>query len=773
MASAKMNTKGVKRNIENEACTSYGHTVEGNKRLCISAADRRTDQRSLHKAKLLMSQVIRKLHSFPHSNVNEEFIQYIESMISKLDATSKKKTTVGVFGKSGVGKSSLINTILGEEDLLPSGTITACTSVIIQVEFSTTDSNYTAEIDFIPKEEWEEEVKKHLDALSQAKENDEDEDEDEDEDTLSTGQEKVEAVYGDIRRNATLEELMDEQNFAAIPEFLVSSKKRVSCTTAAELSEEINHFTRSDDTSPGQYFWPLVKTVTIKIPFGKSFDNIALIDLPGTGDFNKSRDEMWKKCLSRCSTVWIVNDMNRAATDKEPWKILTSCVKDMGHGGECNSITFICTKTDDINPTKYVKNYKLKDEDLDVTASKDSVEYGKQLERACILHRNEKAKEKVRTMFSKQTDIQNHFTCDEDFFKVFTVSSQVFQQREEKCILTQEDTEIPKLWGLLEKLDNSCQKTSVKDYIQGAHGILSLIQGANSNASETLEVKHDVLRALKQNLVEELDYLKAFFIRQSDHLELCLSEGVTESENLSLETADKDVIKTKIKDARGYHRTLKALCENNGFRRTKNGLMIDLNASLATHMYKRVDGQFQNMFPWNDPVTGKPDKSIRGMLHRFNIINSDITELYGESPVSLNLTFIKTQQNRLISRIEDNIFERKKRIYTSLYESILCTMQQVYPEAAKVFGRNSFTAKQKLLIDHIEKSKPDMFTRAKTTMLELFENLTEYIENTLREELDSIITLALTNKDGVPLPDINQEVKEMESLASSFVDLQP
>ncbi|XP_048088831.1 nuclear GTPase SLIP-GC-like isoform X2 [Alosa alosa] len=694
MASAKMNTKGVKRNIENEACTSYGHTVEGNKRLCISAADRRTEQRSLHKAKLLMSQVIRKLHSFPHSNVNEEFIQYIESMIVKLDATSKKKTTVGVFGKSGVGKSSLINTILGEEDLLPSGTITACTSVIIQVEFSTTDFNYTAEIDFIPKE-------------------------------------------------------------------------------AAELSEEINHFTRSDDTSPGQYFWPLVKTVTIKIPSGKSFDNIALIDLPGIGDFNKSRDEMWKKCLSRCSTVWIVNDMNRAATDKEPWKILTSCIKDMGHGGECNSITFICTKTDDINPTKYVKNYKLKDEDLDVTASKDSVEYGKQLERACILHRNEKAKEKVRTMFSKQIDIQNHFTCDEDFFKVFTVSSQVFQQREEECILNQEDTEIPKLWGLLEKLDNSCQKTSVKDYIQGAHGILSLIQGANSNASETLEVKHDVLRALKQNLGEELDYLKAFFIRQYDHLELCLSEGVTESENLSLETADRDVIKTKIKDARGYHRTLKALCENNGFRRTKNGLRIDLNASLATHMYKRVDGQFQNMFPQNGPVTGKPDKSIRGMLHRFNIINSDITELYRESPASLNLTFIKTQQNRLISKIEDDIFQRKKRIYTSLYESILCTMQQVYPEAAKVFGRNSFTAKQKLLIDHIEKSKPDMFTRAKTTMLELFENLTEYIENTLREELDSIITLALTNKDGVPLPDINQEVKEMESLASSFVDLQP
>ncbi|XP_076155197.1 nuclear GTPase SLIP-GC-like [Alosa pseudoharengus] len=690
-------------------------------------------------------------------------------MISKLDATSKKKTTVGVFGKSGVGKSSLINTILGEEDLLPSGTITACTSVIIQVESNTTDSNYTAEIDFIPKEVWEKEVKNHLNALSQAKESDEDKDED----TLSTAQEKVRAVYGDIRPNATLEELIDEQNFTAIPEFLVSSKKTVSCTTASELSEEINSFTRSDDSSPGQHFWPLVKTVTIKIPSGKGLQNIAFIDLPGTGDFNKSRDEMWKKCLSRCSTVWIINDMNRAASDKEPWKILTSCIKDMAHGGECNSMTFICTKTDDINYKSYMKNCKLKDKDLNVTATQDSVDYGKQLKRACILHRNEEAKKKVRTMFSDQTEIQNNFTCDEDFLKVFTVSAKdFFQQKEDGCILNKEDTEIPKLWRLLEKLDNGHHSTSANNYIQGAYGILSLIQGAKSNVSETLKVKQNAMKALKQNLEEELYFLKAFLIRQSNHLQLCLSEGVNESENLSLETADKDVIKTGIKDARGYHMTFKALCENNGFRRIKNGTIIDLNASLATYMYKHVNGQFQNMFPVDDPVTGKPDKSIRGMLHRFNILNSDITELYGESPVSLNLTFIKTQQNRLISRIEDNIFQRKKRIFNSLYESILFQMIPVYSEAAKIYGKHSFIARQMLVTDHIKNSKADMFTRAKTNMMELFENLTEYIQEILREELDDIVTHALTIKDGLPLPDIRREVKEMESLASSFVDLQ-
>lgn len=72
-------------------------------------------------------------------------------MISNLETSCKIKTKVGVFGKSGVGKSSLINTILGEQELLPSSTIMACTSVVIQVETNATDSEYKAKIEFIPK----------------------------------------------------------------------------------------------------------------------------------------------------------------------------------------------------------------------------------------------------------------------------------------------------------------------------------------------------------------------------------------------------------------------------------------------------------------------------------------------------------------------------------------------------------------------------------------------------------------------------------------------
>lgn len=44
--------------------------------------------------------------------------------------------------------------------------------------------------------------------------------------------------------------------------------------------------------------------------------------------------------------MWIVTDINRAATEKEPWEILKSTCSLMGNGGECQHIHFICTKSD-------------------------------------------------------------------------------------------------------------------------------------------------------------------------------------------------------------------------------------------------------------------------------------------------------------------------------------------------------------------------------------------------------------------------------------------
>lgn len=65
---------------------------------------------------------------------------------------NRKKIAIGIFGRSGEGKSSLLSAILGERYLLPSGSSGACTAITAQVEANLSDSNYTAEIELISKE---------------------------------------------------------------------------------------------------------------------------------------------------------------------------------------------------------------------------------------------------------------------------------------------------------------------------------------------------------------------------------------------------------------------------------------------------------------------------------------------------------------------------------------------------------------------------------------------------------------------------------------------
>ena len=123
-----------------------------------------------------------------------------------------------------------------------------------------------------------------------------------------------------------------------------------------------------------------MKCVTVRVPQKDILQHVTLVDLPGNGDRNKSRDKMWKgviyswtlqviDCLmciveltmiysnmyvsmmyfqivGNCSTVWIVAEINRAASEKESWDILKDVSSLIGNGGECRHIHFICTKTD-------------------------------------------------------------------------------------------------------------------------------------------------------------------------------------------------------------------------------------------------------------------------------------------------------------------------------------------------------------------------------------------------------------------------------------------
>ncbi|TDH02908.1 hypothetical protein EPR50_G00157490 [Perca flavescens] len=423
-----------------------------------------------------------------------------------LDLETDKRELIGVFGKTGAGKSSLINAVIGVKNLLPSGSVSACTSVMIKVEANKENQKYVADIEFITKEDWKDELWSLLNFL---RDNADQENSQEEEEDFHDTEEKLSALYGEEWKNKSPENLMDNKYFKEIPEFLDSKKKRLTCESAKELSAKFVKYTRSDseDGERKRWYWPLVKCVTIKVPNNDLLRHITLVDLPGNGDRNRSRDKMWKQVVGSCSTVWIVTDINRAAAEREPWEILKSTCSLMGNGGECQHIHFICTKTDVI-------------EDLE---SDDHSAV-----RAVILDKNMKAKKLVRKHFSKVPEVKKHF--NEECFKVFTVSSKEFLKKKR---LDSDDTEIPKLRAFLKDL-NDCHSETF-NYVSGAFGILSLIQGASQ-------------------------------------------EGRT------------------IKGG-AFHKILKCVVENGGIHKPKKGKQINLNGKLASCLADSIDEEFKKTFP--------------------------------------------------------------------------------------------------------------------------------------------------------------------------------
>ncbi|KAM4717671.1 nuclear GTPase SLIP-GC-like [Anableps anableps] len=709
------------RKMDPQGESSKGQPAEKRRRENASY----TELRILSDVKNIMADVLAKLGNQGNTKVNK----FLKTKIGNLE--TDKRELVGVFGKTGAGKTSLINAVIEQKGFLPSGSVSACTSVMIKVEANSRNKKYEAEIEFIKKEEWEDELENREKFLKD--DADQERDDDDDNDEYHDLVEKLSALYGEDWKQKSTEQLMDHRYFREIPEFLQSIRKTLTCESAAELSAKMIKYTRNDTKQEGdedvkRWFWPLVKCVTVRVPHNDFLQHVTLVDLPGNGDRNKSRDEMWKGIVGNCSTVWIVTEINRAAAEKESWEILKSASSLLGNGGECQHIHFICTKSDVIEDLNDL---------ADVLKS--------------IFKRNMEAKESVRKEFNKLTRVKKHFS--DDCFQVFTVSSKEFIK---KNYLNPEDTEIPKLQEFLQNLNDCHSETS--NYLSGAHGILSLIQGAKSRDMD--RGSEDVCVDLKRNLSHQIESIRNVMTTNYSAFERCLQEGVEKSQN-QCDRILKNALYPPKRSGRGFHKQLKKVVKNGGIWKPKKGKEINLNMKLISPLTDSIDEEFRKSFP-NDGKCGP----FNGAINKFSLDAEWLQQKH--SDLKLQMIFLKSAEEQMKTKLTKEIRNRKKIIYRSLTKTVEEIMQECYDKAAGFSGSGSLQNMRKTIERHVHESKNTMFENVKRDMLGLHQSLTADILETLENTMKESIELSL-NIDDHSIPDVSTELRKVQKLQDEFL----
>lgn len=267
---------------------------------------------------------------------------------------TKAKVIIGVIGPTGAGKSSVINSILDEERIVPTNCMRACTAVVTEIAYNHGEQPYAAEIDFITADEW----KKELKILSQDLENSEGND-------YAIAEAKARAVYPaleDVLQSSPDELIQhksvcnilgtkisfdddDPSRFYDYLQSYVDSKKK---NKKRNRKNGAKSETKSQIDSEPE-FWPLIRAVRIYVKAPVLSTGAVIVDLPGTQDSNAARAAVAEKYREKCTGLWIVSPINRAVDDKAAQNLLgdsarTQLKMDCGFNG----VTFVCSMTDQI-----------------------------------------------------------------------------------------------------------------------------------------------------------------------------------------------------------------------------------------------------------------------------------------------------------------------------------------------------------------------------------------------------------------------------------------
>lgn len=679
----------------------------------------------------------------------------INRLLALIEKPSLDPIYIGLFGSTGAGKSSLINAIIQQAMFLPVSGESICTSCIVQVRSGCCEQ-YEAKIHLLSDQEWKEELKNLTKLLHRAEELGGEEVDPWDRDgAVEEAIWKLRIVYGTGAERRDYEELLRAKPKGKIPTSRVITLK---AEEAGELSIKLDPYIRTqrrdgDRESAETRIWPLIKHVEVTLPKSALIpEGVVLVDIPGTGDFNSKRDEMWKKTIDKCSAIWVISDIERVSGGRAHEDLLNESIKACQRGF-CRDVALVVTKTDKLHLLEYLRERKLGNQAV-------------QSQREAILERNEMIKQQRSRNLKEK--LKRKLPADSKALEtsdlVYTVSAHEYWQQ---ALLTEEETEIPKLREYIRKRLLDEKRRMVTKYVTEAFGLLLLTDSFNS--TENLPNEHLHLSGLRRFLEERTELLEKAIEQCFAYIEQPLQEGVWVARTSYRRILGACLVRSK--GNQGFHQTLKAVCLKNGIYASRTLARIDLNQAITQPIYDQIDPVFGGIFRAGKPTHSALMPHIDAFKHSLQEKMAEIGIRNGWKCDSYKKRFLIQEISAILGGLEGYVLRRKRRIYESVTSSVQNDLKPYYEEAAQITGKKACERMKDVIRRGVERQVAEgMFERAQERMQHQFQQLKNGITEKVKGSIATMLTLASSQGDGLykDLADVSSEHREMEKLHRSL-----
>ncbi|KAM9621671.1 nuclear GTPase SLIP-GC [Trichechus inunguis] len=691
---------------------------------------------------------------FLDDNIPSGIKYLINRLLALIEKPSLDPIYIGLFGSTGAGKSSLINAIIQQAMFLPVSGENTCTSCIVQVSSGCRDQ-YEAKIHLLSDQEWKEELKNLTKLLHETEELDKEEDAWDRDDAVEEAIWKLQVLYGNGAESKNYEELLRAKPKGKIPTSRIITLK---AEEAGELSVKLDPYIRAQRRdcsaeSAGTQIWPLIKHVEVTLPKSELIpEGVVLVDIPGTGDFNNKRDEMWKKTIDKCSVIWVISDIERVSGVRAHEDLLNESIKACQRGF-CRDIALVVTKTDKLHLLEYLRERKVGNQAI-------------QSQREAVLERNETLKlQRSRILKEK---LKRKLPADSKVLEtsdlVYTVSAQEYWQQ---ALLTEEETEIPRLREYIRKQLLDKKRRMVTKYVTEAFGLLLLTDSFNSTDNLPNEYLH--MSYLRRFVEEKIQLLEKIIDQCFAHIEQPLEEGVRNARTSYRRILSGCLVRSK--GNQGFHQTLKAVCLKNGIYASRTLARIDLNEAITQPIYEQIDPVFGGIFRTGKATGSALMPHIDAFKHSLQEKMTEIGIRNGWKYDSCKKNFLIQEISAILGGLEGHILRKKRRIYESLSISVQNDLKSCYEEAAQITGKKACERMKDVIRRGVDRQVAEgMFERAQERMQHQFQQLKNGITEKVKGSISTMLTLASSQGVGLykELADVKSEYKEMEKLYRSL-----